>query len=220
MKRLAAALAVALVFSLVFAARPDHSLAASDAPAAATKPTYQLKGFRSARFGMTRAQVKAAIQKDFRIRPETIQEAVIAEGRTPMLLIHVAALFSQSGVGDVAYLFGYHSEKLVQVSITLSTETDPDLNADRLLVDGKLLQNYLLGLGYPSGKVVVNRAVANGLVMFQGIDPLGRLTSLQLLGKMTKGGNGQTLFTPQLLRLNYVADPEHPDMMKSLAGQF
>ncbi len=213
MRRLAATLAVLIALT---ASCVGTAAAATET----AKPDYQLKGFRSAHFGMTKAQVKAAIQKDFRIKAETIQESVIAEGRTPVLLIRVAALFSQSGVGEVAYLFGYHSNKLVQVTVSLSTQTDPELNADRLVIDGKVLQNYLLGLGYPAKKMLVNQPAAVGLVLFQGIDPQGRLTSLQLQGQMTKSPSGQMVLNPQLLRLNYVSDPEHPDMMKSLAGQF
>ena len=213
MRRLAAAFAVLIALA--------GSLPGAPVSAAETaKPAFQLKGFRSAHFGMTKAQVKAAIQKDFRIKPETIQESVIAEGRTPVLLIRVAALFPQSGVGEVAYLFGYHSNKLVQVTVSLSTQTDPELNADRIYIDGKVLQNYLLGLAYPAKSVIINCAASVGLVLFQGIDPQGRMTSLQLQGQMTKSPNGQMDLNPQLLRINYVADPAHPDVMKSLAGQF
>jgi hypothetical protein len=202
MRRLAAAFAVLIALAA-------SGVGTTCSAAETAKSAYRLKGFRSAHFGMTKAQVKA-----------TIQESVIAEGRTPVLLIRVAALFSQSGVGEVAYLFGYHSNKLVQVTVSLSTQTDPELNADRLVVDGKVLQNYLLGLGYPAKKILVNQPAAVGLVLFQGIDPDGRLTSLQLQGQMTRSANGQMTLNPQLLRLNYVSDPEHPDMMKSLAGQF
>ena len=181
---------------------------------------YQLKGFRSAHFGMTTADVRAAIHKDFRVKDETIQQSVIPTGRTPVLVVHVAALFAQSGVGQVVYLFGYHSNKLMQVSVLLSTQTDPELNADRLLIDGKILQNYFLALGYPAKNMAVNKASSSGLVLFQGLDPQGRLTSLQLQGTMTKSPGGQMNLTPKQLRLDYVADPMHPDIMKSLAGQF
>ena len=192
MRRIAAALAL-------FVALAGNPVGMTAVAAETSTSPFQLKGFRSARFGMTTVEVRAAIHKDFKIKDETIQQSVIATGRTPVLVIHVAALFAQSGVGQVVYLFGYHSNKLVQVSLLLSTATDPDLNADRLVVDGKILQNYFLGLGYPSKNMAVNQANSSGLVLFQGLDPQGRLTSLQL---------------------DYVASPTQPAIMKSLAGQF
>jgi hypothetical protein len=68
--------------------------------------------------------------------------------------------------------------------------------------------------------MAINQADSSGLVLFRGLDPQGRLTSLELQGKMSKTAGGQASLTPQQLRLDYVANPAHPDVMQSLAGQF
>jgi hypothetical protein len=45
-------------------------------PAPAGPATAEVTGFRSARFEMTDAQVRAAIEKDFRMRPDEIRSNV------------------------------------------------------------------------------------------------------------------------------------------------
>jgi hypothetical protein len=199
----------------VFALLAVPAFAQDAAPSA-----YTVKGFRSAHFGMTKAQVKAAIAKDFHLKSDRIQDSIVAEGRTPVLVIHVPALFPESGAGDVAYLFGYHSARLMQITVTLSTQTDASLSRERIVVDGQILQHYFLGAGYPPKQVVVNQGTQIGVVLFQGTDPLGHLTNLVLRGQMSKGSDGKMVLDPQALQINYVADPQHPDVMKSLAGQF
>src|SRR5262245_1913004 len=53
-------------------AAPSAAPAAS-APTNVTKPAYVVSGFRSATFGMTEAEVRAAIQKDFSVKLEDIR---------------------------------------------------------------------------------------------------------------------------------------------------
>ena len=181
---------------------------------------YALKGFRSAHFGMSMTQVRSAIAKDFKLHGSAIEESVVAIGRTPILAVKVASLFSQSGGAEVAYLFGYKSQKLAQISVLWAAQTDPALTSSVLRVDGAILQHYFLGLGYPPKQVVVNGVTSDGLVLFQGTDSQGHVAVLLLQGEISKPGGGQTVLKPEVLRLEYVADPQHPDVMKSLAGQF
>ena len=181
---------------------------------------YVLKGFRSAHFGMSLTQVRAAITKDFKLRGSAIQESVAAIGRTPILGVKVPSLFSQSGGAEVAYLFGYKSQKLAQISVLWAAQTDSGLTSSTLRVDGAILQRYFVGLGYPPKQVVVNGVTSDGLVLFQGTDAQGHVAVLVLQGDISKSKDGQTVLRPEVLHLEYLADPQHPDVMKSLAGQF
>ncbi|MGG2305172.1 hypothetical protein ACE4Z6_27495, partial [Salmonella enterica] len=66
---------LATALALLFAALAGLAAPPATAAAKTSKPAYQLKGFRSAHFGMNKAQVKAAILKDFKVKAETIQES-------------------------------------------------------------------------------------------------------------------------------------------------
>jgi len=209
-----------LIIFLVGAVFLAGSAFSEPAIAANADPSsYVLRGFRSAHFGMTEAQVRNAIAKDFKIRGTGVESLMIPVGRTPVLAIRVASLFPQSGGAEVAYLFGYHSNRLVQVSLTWSPQIDPTLTGDHLIADGKVLQSYFLSLPYPPNREVANTTSQYGLAMFQGVDPEGHATALLLQGEVTKS-RGRPVLKPEVLRLNYIADPLHPDVMKSLAGQF
>src|SRR5882762_5173907 len=85
---------IALVLALMTAA-PLGALAAAQpaspakdeqpaapAPNAESSEPFQVDGFRSAHWGMTDAQVKAAIRKDFNIPPEKVQTEENASERT------------------------------------------------------------------------------------------------------------------------------------------
>ena len=90
---------------------------AAPAPNAESSEPFQVDGFRSARWGMTDAQVKAAIRRDFNIPPEKIQTEENASERTAILTITVGDVLEGAGKARISYIFGYTSKKLIQVNI-------------------------------------------------------------------------------------------------------
>ncbi|MGH7094892.1 MAG: hypothetical protein ACREFB_15330, partial [Stellaceae bacterium] len=98
--------------------------AASTAPAVAL-PTMQVTGFRDAHWGMTAAEVKAAIRKDFSIPPDKVQAEANASERTSVLSVTVPNLIEGAGKARVSYIFGFTTKKLIQVNALWGTPVDP-----------------------------------------------------------------------------------------------
>src|SRR3954468_4565990 len=67
-------------------------------------------GFRSARWGMTEAQVKTAIQKDFNISPDKVQTQENLSERTTVLTVTVDDLLEGVGRARVSYTLGYSTK--------------------------------------------------------------------------------------------------------------
>jgi hypothetical protein len=91
---------------------------AAPAPNAESSEPFQVDGFRSAHWGMTDAQVKAAIRKDFNVPPEKVQTEENASERTAVLTITAGDLLEGAGKARVSYIFGYTGKKLIQVNIS------------------------------------------------------------------------------------------------------
>src|SRR5258707_6059839 len=65
--------ALLLISQVALAADPEPPPAGAPAPQAAPVQPVRVEGFRSAQWGMTEPQVKAAISKDFKIAPDKIK---------------------------------------------------------------------------------------------------------------------------------------------------
>src|SRR5690606_32650962 len=62
-------------------------------------------GFRSAKFGMTEAEVRDAISTDFGISGDDVIEGENTAERTRLLTVSVPDLLPEGGVAQVAYVF-------------------------------------------------------------------------------------------------------------------
>ena len=92
---------------------------------------------------------------------------------------------------------------------------------EKLRLAALTLQQYFLGQGFASDKVVVNTRAADGAaIVFQGTDAQRRLVLLRYIGPLEsepaseKGGPGPTLW------LSYVQDLQSPDVYRISKGQF
>jgi hypothetical protein len=191
----------------------------------------RLEGFRSARFGMDEAAVRDAIQADFSLSDDAIEDSENVAERTRILSARVADVLTDGGTADVSYVFGYASRMLSQVSIVWSAQSDPDMTADQLIANANALQTFFLQAGYEPQSVVANVQVPEGLLVFRGRDVQGRMIVLLLRG-VTSGdtaAGAQTatgesaagpVLNPTSLLLAYLADPENPDVFAVQPGQF
>ena len=78
------------------------------------KKMADIKGFRSARFGMKERDVYKAISKDFKISKNNIKRETHPIEKTTTLLISVPELLEIGGKAKVFYILGYKSKKLIQ----------------------------------------------------------------------------------------------------------
>ncbi|RTM13218.1 MAG: hypothetical protein EKK33_12580, partial [Bradyrhizobiaceae bacterium] len=121
-------------------AAPAPRAAAAGAPSAAGAPvaagsnsaevpgaedkTKAIDGFRSAKFGMSEADVRAAMAKDFNAKSEAIKAQDNAAELTHSILLSVPELLPNGGTAELSYVFGYKSKSLIQVGAVWSKGTD------------------------------------------------------------------------------------------------
>jgi len=183
------------------------------APAGPVQPIIEVKGFRSALFGMNEAQVRAAMEKDFKLRPAEIKVAENPVEKTRVLIATVADPLPGGGKAQISYVLGYKSKKLIQVGLVWAKATDRDLTSERLIANAQVLQAYFRGAGYRPGSIAMNAPFAKGVVAFRGSDAGGHATVLILEGKIGRNKAGALVLTEtHQLSLFYSADPEHPDV--------
>jgi len=211
--------------------------AAPDQPSAARQPAaaqpseqdtehVQVEGFRSAHWGMTEAQVKAAIQKDFNIPVDKEQAEENPSERTTVLSVTANELLEGAGKARISYILGYTTKKLIQVNILWGTTIDPQAKPERIVAAANQLRTLFLNSGYDRETVASNVATADGsITVFQGQDADKHMTLLRLVstpapppskprGKNESAGPTVALF------LSYLLDARNPDVYRLKKGQF
>ena len=209
--------------SLSFGAlRPAEAADSPAAPAAgATETGPSIDGFRTAKFGMTEAQLRSAITADFKISNSDITKTQNQLQRTTVLSVQAPNLVPQGGTATVSYVLGYQSHRLVQVNIIWSPEIDPKTTPMMLYQDGESLQQYFAGEGFPANRSSGNIATPNGVLLFRASDATGNAVLLILSGAMTKNQKtNTTALSPTTLTLAYAADALHPDVFQLPKGSF
>jgi hypothetical protein len=191
--------------------------AAGTAPSTAAA---SVAGFRSARFGMTDDQVRAAIEKDFGVKADAIKPENNLAEQTHALTVLVPDLLDGGGRALVAYVFGYKTKTLIQVGITWSKATDAGMTPERLFSNANILQAHFVASGYLPETVATNGVIASGLLLFRGADAAGHTTALLLQGTFKTGDDNRRVLTPSALSLVYVADAKNPDIYKLPEGKF
>ena len=202
-------------------AEPKPAPAAVPAPAdSQSEAKLIVEGFRSAKFGMNEADVRAAIAKDFGAKPDAIKSQDNPAELTRSVLLTVPDLLPTGGTAEVSYVFGYKSKSLIQVGTVWSKATDPALTPERLFSNANILRAHFLGEGFKPDSIAVNTPVNGGVLMFRGSDAKDRSVILLLQGTFEAKENNQRILTPTGLLLFYVADTKSPDVFKLPPGQF
>ncbi len=212
------ALAAAIALGVATAAMAQTPPKPAPAAAPQASSEFRLTGFRSANFGMTADQVRQAIRKDFNIGPDKIETAENGVERTQILAATVPDLLPNGGPAQVAYVIGYRSKQLVQVTVTWGGGVNALQPAAAVEV-ARMLQNYLTGVGYKADTVATNLAQPDGsIVAFRGDDAQGRRTILVLGG--VAAPEGQKPAGPPVVQISYIRDPANPDVFQIRRGDF
>ena len=211
-------LLVAPIAARAQAAAPSDQTPAPAAPA----ESVSIDGFRSAHFGMSEAEIRKAIEADFKLSGSAVRPGDNPVERTRVLSVTVPDLVPDSGKAVIDYVFGFKSQRLIEVNVTWSAASDPANKPTTLLHIGATLQGYFQSETFPTGQAVANAMLANGgLLLFRGTDPGGHTVVLMLSGPVqqdTKEHKAQ--MTPTVLSLVYAADPTHPDVFRLQKGAF
>lgn len=202
----------------VAAGATSTSTAAAETPA--DDKIKAVDGFRSAKFGMNEADVRAAMSKDFSSKPDAIRVQDNASELTRSLLLSVPELLPNGGTAELSYVFGYKSKSLIQVGAVWSKGTDAAMTPEKLFSNANILRAHFLSEGFKPDSIAVNMPVSGGIVMFRGSDTRDRSVILLLQGTFENKENNQRVLTPTSLLLFYVADAKSPDIFKLPPGQF
>jgi len=195
--------------------------ATTEAPSAgADDKVKAIDGFRSAKFGMSEADVRAAMIKDFNAKPDAIKAQDNASELTHSILMSVPELLPNGGTAELSYVFGYKSKSLIQIGAVWSKGTDTAMTPEKLFSNANILRAHFMGEGFKPDSIAVNMPVAGGIVMFRGSDAKDRSVILLLQGTFENKENNQRVLTPTSLLLFYVADAKSPDIFKLPPGQF
>lgn len=191
-----------------------------------------IDGFRSAKFGMTEAQVLQAIQDDFGIAEADVSRDHNRLERTDSLAIRIEDLIPESGPAAVVYVLGYSSDQLIQVSVLWGRPVSEEYDPATLLQTANALQHYFIGRRYAPDSSFANILLEDGtLIVFTGSDEEGRQVTLSLMSDVAAASEGeetpeegtegaQPVLQPRALRLSYVADPSDPDIFRIAPGSF
>jgi hypothetical protein len=192
------------------------------APAARAEAA-KIEGFRSAGFGMTEAQVRLAVHKDFPAAGEKVSSELNPAEKTTVLTVYVPDLIPGTGKARISYILGYSTRKLIQVNVNWTAEAKSPASAESVVGAANLLRNYFLTGGYLPESIVANQQLPNGYVVFRGLDARSRMVVVVLSG--ATGGAAPAAHDaekapPIGLQLSYILDPEHPDVYQVPKGQF
>lgn len=215
--------ALGLVFGLLAV------LISAPGSAWAQAPEAFLDGFRSAKFGMTEEQVRAAIVKDFKVDAKTIQADTNPIEKTRVLAVTVPNL-SDTGMAKLGYVFGFKSKTLIQVNVVWGRGVDPKATPEQLVSTANVLRNYFVSQPFKEDGRMVNQAVQGGsVVAFRGFDAKDRMALLILnvpgagpaaSDPKTKEAAEAEALKNMALQLSYVMDSKKPDIFQVEKGQF
>ena len=184
-----------------------------------------VEGFRSAQFGMTEAEVIAAINTDFNLSESEIQHHQNAAEKTNGLSITVPDILPATGKATVVYIFGYKTKKLIQVNILWGKPADPNPDPEKLVAAANSLRFYFARQGFRKDDLMMNARLKDGSVLvFRGTDKNGRVVLLLLHNPQNPKAEGEEAEAASIenlsLRLFYISDPISPDTFQIKSGDF
>jgi len=209
---------------------PTAATAPSATPAAPAAPTGEpgaetsVEGFRSARFGMTEVQLRAAIKSDFKQADAAIKVATHPVEQTRVLQTAVRDLVAAGSETQVHYVLGFRSKTLIQVNL-LWTATDAAGVEVAAAVAGAL-RDLFVSQGqsgrFKKDSIVLNaRAPDGSVVVFRGADEKNHTVQLLFASAQTApAAAGRPAAVGAQVRLMYIQSVDNPDIQRPRSGQF
>ena len=153
------------------------------------KKLANIKGFRSAHFGMKEGSIYKAISKDFKISKSKVKRAIHPLEKTTTLEITVPKLLEIGGTAKVFYIFGYKSKKLIQVNINWGKGTANKVDGGKIVDLANFLRKHLIKKQYQKEGFVANARMNDvTTIVFRGTDEKNRMALLLLTTPVAKKG--------------------------------
>ena len=196
-------------------------------PAAPARSTFHIEGFRSARFGMSQDQVRAAIAKDFNIQPAAIVASQNPIDGTSAQSVKVDHLDPGPGTAGVSYIFGATTKTLMYINVAWATGATPTIDDRKSVVTAALrLAVYFQNQAWPPNRAISGALLANNVVLiFGGIDDAGGGVEVSTAGVPLESADPKAPKIPEptgpaQLKVSYSANHDHPDLLKIPQGAF
>lgn len=199
----------------------------SSAAFADDRQPYEVTGFRGAHFGMSEQELRAAVTKDFALKPTDITSAANPVEGTTVLTVKVAALDPGPGPASVAYILGHASKKLIQINVVWGDQNAAGSDVSAVVAAGERLARYFAG--YTWSKETTRSGIPvgpNTVALFSGEDGKTGAVRLILDGvkyQVQKDGKDATSPEPKgppRIVINYIANRDAPDVATIPKGQF
>ena len=207
-------------FKDIFSSKPTQKSKnpAQKEQATTEKSLAVIDGFRSAKFGMGRAEVTKAIFQDFGIASGKITIITHPTELTKSLAITVEQLIPRFGKSKVVYVFGYRSNKLMHVKIFFGHGVDKSVTSQQVVDLGNILGNHFFNKRYQEDGLVANARLNDGsILIFRGKDQKGRMALLRLLNTQQNNKNNEVKIS---LNLSYIEKPGQEDTFQLNKGDF
>ena len=184
--------------------------------------TSLVDGFREARFGMTEAEVRQAIRRDFPAAAGRLSRNTHPGERTTVLAVRVEDLLPDAGPAQISYILGYASKRLVQVNITWASDGGSAARDEAVVAAANTLRDHFQAQHRTaSDEVVLNQQLGeNAFLVFRVAQADGRMTLLLLSGVAAAVQANRTPPAPLTLQLSYIRDHKAPDIFRLERGRF
>jgi len=166
---------------------------------------------------MTEPEVIAAILLDFKLARSDVYRQVHPSQKTVILSVRLGSVAPHPGPAKVFYIFGYRSQKLMQVNVLWGKAVTDHPDGPGLVKIANELRKQFLKQPFKKEGLQVNRQIAEGIVLvFQGVHENGRGVEVFLVNPETPGkGPGKEI----TLRLSYISRPGVPDVFEPNRGK-
>lgn len=180
-----------------------------------------IDGYRSAHFGMTKAEVLRAIQMDFDIEGGETR-IVHPLQKTTALVVRADSLVFGAGATQLVYIFGYRSERLIQVTLNWGHPLETAVDAATLVRAARAMMNRMALQGLPRNTLSSDMAVDDGsIIVFRANDADAHVIEMRMkgpgIGPAADNGNDEAT---SWLRLSFIQDAESPDTYRIEPGAF
>ena len=177
-------------------------------------PWADIKGFRSAKFGMNEKSVYRAIATDFKLAKSKVKKTTNAKNHTTGLEIIVPDLFSTGGAAKVGYILGYKSKKLMHINVLWGRGAAEKVDGKDVVTTANLLRTHFLKKRYKEEGLVANGRLSDTSTMvFRGRDKTNRMLLLVLnTEKKQPGQTDEQAIKNTSLVLSYISSPDKPDV--------
>jgi hypothetical protein len=178
----------------------------------------QVRGYRSALFGMTEEQVRVAAARDFGVPPGKPAPGPISEEGSRTLVLTVSSLEPVDRTGIVSYVFDKANGRLIAVNLLWSGGETADLaDVKQMVAAASSITAELLGHSWaPLSEVRGVPVDPQTLIVFGATDEAGGgiEVRLQNIPYQLEGGlsAAPAAAGPPIMRLGFVTRARRPDL--------